>query len=128
MNCLNSMQNNIISTSSKEFSVTFDTQPADGTQFFKQTTTDELYDVYTIVGQTATDGTPYATWADKTVVATFKAKNTTKTIYYVCVGGGGYTYYTTTVAGGGGGAGGQRNDTFYRYGRPGAIIIAIPKT
>jgi hypothetical protein len=103
MNCLNSMQNNIISTSSKEFSVTFNITT--DAQFFKQITSDGLYDVYTIVGQSGTG--VGKTTNDKSVFASFKAKNTTKTIEYVCVGGGGYVYIGSggSASTGGGGAG-----------------------
>ena len=85
------------------FSVSFNI-PTDS-QFTIQPTTD--YDVYTIIGQSGTDGVNLTPWNDKTVVATFKAKNTTKTIYYVCVGGGGYTFIASNSATscGGGGAG-----------------------
>lgn len=98
------MQNNIISTSSKKFSVTFNI--GFDSQFFKQTTTDGLYDVYTIVGQSGTDGLSLTEWADKSVIATFTT-NIPKIIQYVCVGGGGYTYgiSTGTAYNGGGGAG-----------------------
>jgi hypothetical protein len=89
------------------FSVSFDTPTATDSQFFKQTTSDELYDVYTIVGQTGIDGASLTSWVNKSVVASFKAKNTTKTIEYVCIGGGGYTYIGSSnfSSGGGGGAG-----------------------
>jgi len=91
------------------FGVTFDI--ALDSQFFKQTTPDGLYDVYTIVGQSGTDGATLTIWADKTVVATFTA-NTSKTIYYVCVGGGGYGYITGTGSCGGGGAGAYYEGSF----------------
>ena len=83
------------------FGVTFNI--AFDSQFTKQTTTDGLYDVYTIIGQSGTDGSSL-TWTNKSVVATFTAK-TAKKIYYVCVGGGGYTYIAGTGSCGGGGAG-----------------------
>ncbi len=49
----------------------------------------------------------------------------------LCVGGGGHGTSSGTGAASstyGSGAGGRNQDTVYRYGRPGAIIIAIPKT
>jgi len=91
------------------FGVTFDI--ALDSQFFKQTTTDGLYDVYTIVGQSGTDATTYATWVDKSVVATFTTI-IAKTIYYVCVGGGGWTYIPGTASCGGGGAGAYYEGSF----------------
>jgi hypothetical protein len=90
MNCLNAIgyginKNVKVNIPFVTFDIPFDSQ------FFKQTTTDDLYDVYTIVGQSGTDGTSLTTWANKSVVATFTI-STPKTIEYVCVGGGGDTH------------------------------------
>ncbi len=96
------------------FSVAFDI-PLDS-QFFKQTTSDGLYDVYTIVGQNGSGNystsNPNPTFADKTVNATFTVKNISRTIYYVCVGGGGYSSIGTSYGIGGGGAGAYYEGSF----------------
>lgn len=103
MNCLNSFQSGIVSKK-MGLSVTFDI--ALDAQFTKTTTTDSLYDVYTIVGQKRSDEGTFTDSNDKIVNATFKTINTSsRTIYYVCVGGGGYTYSDSTANTGGGGAG-----------------------
>ena len=83
MNCLNSISSGIHNNKKVNNAfVTFNI-PLDS-QFFKQTTANNLYDVYTIVGQSAIDGSEI-TWGNKTVVATFTT-NIPKIIQYVCVG------------------------------------------